>query len=87
MRSLSIFGRTGSFSGLVDAIQYDLAPYLGRNGAGVWIEEMSQDSVVVGFECSRACFRQELWNWLKVRIDGLVPAGDRARVILRDFSG
>jgi hypothetical protein len=86
MRPSANAGRRSSFSILVDAIQYDLGPYLGRRGAGVWIEALTADAMVVGFDCPQQQYREELWNWLRERINVLVPAADRGRVALRDFS-
>jgi hypothetical protein len=67
--------KSACFSVLIGAIQYDLAPYLNRRGADVWIDELENNSVTLGFACQKPGERVELWDWLTERLRCLIRPG------------
>jgi hypothetical protein len=69
------------FSVLVGAIQYDLAPFLNRKGADVWIEDLASNAVTVGFSCHNSLARAELFDWLKERLTRLMRPGSHLQVL------
>ena len=70
---------------LVGAVLYDLGPRLCRDGADLWIDELTDDHVVLAFS-SPADAHDRLWMWLCHRLQDLMVGFNSPWVEVRDAS-